>query len=151
MRPVGGGRPGRQGRRVRSLGTFSVPGTAAGVSLVLPAPLSFWGGVDPRTGVIIDASQPSHGTSLRGRILAMPSGRGSSSSASVLAELIRTGLGPVGIVMARADPIVTAGAMTASALYGIACPVVVAAGLCMPDDTEISIAPDPEGRAVVTW
>lgn len=107
-------------------GIFHVRGEASGPVLRLPAPLSFWGGVEPETGWIIDHSQPHFGAELKGRVLVMPSGRGSSSASSVLAETIRNGTGPIAIMMERPDPIITAGAMVARALYGIVCPVVVA-------------------------
>ncbi|UVC11997.1 DUF126 domain-containing protein [Rhizobium sp. TH2] len=88
-------------------------------------PLSFWGGVDAETGRIIDHSQTHHGALLGGKVLVMPSGRGSSSASSVLAETIRNGTGPIAIIMERPDPIITAGAMVARSLYGTVCPVVV--------------------------
>ena len=103
-----------------------VPGTAEGRALVLDEPLSFWGGVDPETGDITDFRHPQHGASVTGRILVMPSGRGSSSSSSVLAESIRAGTAPAAIVLGEADPILALGAIVARELYGKATPVVVA-------------------------
>ena len=55
----------------------------------------------------------------------MPLGRGSSSSASVLAEAIRVGTAPAAIVLAEPDDIILLGALVAEELYGIACPIVV--------------------------
>jgi predicted aconitase with swiveling domain len=55
----------------------------------------------------------------------MPSGRGSSSSSSVLAETIRADTGPVAIVLAEPDRIIALGALVAAELYGRATPVVV--------------------------
>jgi predicted aconitase with swiveling domain len=100
--------------------------TATGEALVLDEPLSFWGGVDPETGTIVDARHPQHGASVTGRILVMPSGRGSSSSSSVLAESIRAGTGPAAIVLGEPDPILALGALVARELYGKVTPVVVA-------------------------
>lgn len=100
-------------------------GTAEGVALVLGAPVSFWGGVDVETGRVIDHSHPDLGTSLSGTILVMQGGRGSSSSSSVLAETIRRGTGPLGIVLATPDSILTVGALVAESLYGKLCPIVV--------------------------
>jgi uncharacterized protein len=108
-------------------GRFYVAGEAEAPALVLSAPLSFWGGVAAQSGDIIDHSHPDLGKSVKGRILVMPSGRGSSSSSSVLAETIRLGAGPRAIVLARADPILTVGALVALSLYGAACPIVVCA------------------------
>jgi predicted aconitase with swiveling domain len=57
----------------------------------------------------------------------MPSGRGSSSSATVLAESSRLGTGPAGIVLRERDDIVVVGALVAAELYGITIPVIVGA------------------------
>jgi predicted aconitase with swiveling domain len=103
-----------------------VSGEASGVALVLEEALSFWGGVDPVTGDIIDVRHPQRGVNVAGRVLVMPSGRGSSSSSSVLAEAIRAGTAPVAIVMLEPDPILALGAIVARELYGRTIPVVVA-------------------------
>jgi predicted aconitase with swiveling domain len=105
-----------------------VPGQAEGPALVLEEPLSFWGGLDPETGLLIDVRHPQAGASLRGCVLVLPSGRGSSSSASVLAEAIRLGTAPAAIVLGSVDPIVALGALVAAELYGTHMPVVVAQG-----------------------
>ena len=101
-------------------------GAATGTALVLDEPLSMWGGLDPETGEIIDRRHPQSGVLATGRVLVMPSGRGSSSSSSVLAEAIRLGTAPVAVVLAEPDDIVLLGALVAEELYGITCPVVVA-------------------------
>ena len=100
-------------------------GDAEGIALVLAAPLSFWGGVDVESGRIIDHSHPDRGLVITGRILVMPGGRGSSSASSVFAESIRRGTGPVGLILAVPDPILTVGALVARSLYARQCPVVV--------------------------
>jgi uncharacterized protein len=100
------------------------PGTAAGRLVVLTEPLSLWGGMDPQTGKVIDARHPQYLTSLGGAVVAMPSGRGSSSSSSVLAEAIRAGTAPAGFILAEPDPILVLGSLVAAELYGVRCPVV---------------------------
>lgn len=100
-------------------------GEARGEALVLSEPLSFWGGVDVETGRIMDRAHPDLGASITGTILVMPGGRGSSSSSAVLAESLRLGTGPAGIVLAVPDPILTVGAIVAQSLYGLRCPIVV--------------------------
>jgi uncharacterized protein len=107
-------------------GRTLVEGEANGPALVLSEPVSFWGGLDPSTGRIVEANHPQRGTSVTGRILVMPSGRGSSSSATVLAESIRAGTGPAGIVLREADDILVVGALAAEELYGVSIPVVLA-------------------------
>ena len=100
------------------------PGTASGDPIRLTAPLSFWGGTDEH-GRIVDAHHPQCGAILAGRILMMESGRGSSSSSSVLAEQIRARTAPAAVILARPDPIIPLGALIARELYGLATPVIV--------------------------
>lgn len=104
-----------------------VAASGAGVALVLDEPLSFWGGLDAGSGTIIDARHPQHGEVVAGRVLVMPSGRGSSSSSSVLAEAIRGGTGPVALVLAEPDEIVVLGALVVAILDGTTYPVAVLA------------------------
>jgi predicted aconitase with swiveling domain len=99
-------------------------GVATGEVLVLEEPLSFWGGVDAREGIVVSAHHPQFGILLRERVLVMPSGRGSSSSSSVLAEAIRLGTAPAGILLREVDPIIVLGAVVARELYGVELPVV---------------------------
>jgi predicted aconitase with swiveling domain len=100
-------------------------GRALAAALVLDEPLSFWGGVDPSTGTIVDRHHPQLGATIAGRVLVMPSGRGSSSSSSVLAEALRAGTGPAAILLRRHDGILVLGALVARELYGIEVPVIV--------------------------
>jgi hypothetical protein len=100
-----------------------VSGTARGAVLALDEPLSFWGGVDPETGIIIDTRHPQRGSSVAHRIVVMPGGRGSSSSSSVLAELMRVDVAPAGLVLGTDDPILAIGALTGEALYQRSLPV----------------------------
>ena len=104
---------------------FLVSGKANGEVLKLDEPLSFWGGVDPQTGEITDLRHPQGGMSVKGKILMMPFGRGSSSGSSVIAEGIRSGSGPAGIIMMEADEIIALGAIAADEIYGKAMPLIV--------------------------
>ena len=107
-------------------GRVLVRGRARGTAVVLEEPLSLWGGIDVGTGRVIDPRHPQHGVRLAGRIVVMPSGRGSSSSSSVLAEAVRLGTAPAGFVLSEADPILVLGAVVAAELYGRTVPVIVA-------------------------
>ena len=104
---------------------FLVRGKGIGEVLKLDEPLSFWGGVDPETGEIIDLRHPQGGMSVKGKVLMMPFGRGSSSGSSVIAEGIRSGSGPAGIIMMEADEIIALGAIVADEIYGKAMPIIV--------------------------
>ena len=86
-----------------------VPGEGYGPALVLPEPLSLWGGLDPESGEIIDRRHPRSGQIVSGRVLVLPGGRGSSSASSILLEAVRSGTAPVAIITARADEILALG------------------------------------------
>ncbi|HEY4191083.1 MAG TPA: DUF126 domain-containing protein, partial [Mesorhizobium sp.] len=90
------------------------------------------------------------GLNVAGKVLVMPSGRGSSSSSSVLAEAIRCGTAPAAILIERPDPILAVGAIVAEFLYAIRMPLVVCdiAGIVSGDP--ISIRSNAAGQAVVT-
>jgi uncharacterized protein len=102
------------------------PGTGRGTILRLDQPLSLWGGMDTERGVVIDPHHPQEGATLSGRVVLMPSGRGSSSSSSILAEAVRAGTAPAAFVLLDADPILALGSIVAAELYGTRVPVVVA-------------------------
>jgi predicted aconitase with swiveling domain len=104
-------------------GKVSHPGTAEGEVLLLTEPVSFWGGVDHH-GEIIDVHHAQHKAKMTNKILVMPSGRGSSSATAVLAELIRTGDGPLAIIMLQCDTILVIGALVSAEIYGIRMPIV---------------------------
>ncbi|MEX1038297.1 MAG: DUF126 domain-containing protein [Acidimicrobiia bacterium] len=114
--------------------------------MILSEPLSFWGGVDATTGRIIDRSHPAVGESVTGKILFMPHGRGSSSSASVIAETIRNGVGPAGFILGEADEIVVTGVFVANSLYGTRIPVIVGD---LPGDTGRLVHLDSKAARVV--
>jgi uncharacterized protein len=98
--------------------------TVIGRALVLDEALSLWGGIDPATGAVIDAHHPQRGANVSGRIIVMPSARGSSSSASVLAEAVRAGTAPKAILLGEPDLILAIGSAVADELYGIRVPVI---------------------------
>ena len=99
--------------------------TDAPLALVLDEPLSLWGGMDPATGELIDAHHPQRGANLAGRAVVMRSGRGSSSSASVLAEAVRAGVAPAAFLLGEPDLILSIGSAVAEELYGVRVPVIV--------------------------
>jgi len=102
-----------------------VAGHASALSLVSSEPLSFWGGYDPETGEIIDRHHPLSGLIAAGRVLVIPSGRGSCSGSGTLLEAIHNGQAPAAIVLGSIDPIIGLGAILAEELYGDRLPVVV--------------------------
>lgn len=96
-----------------------IAGEGEGPLLRLGAPISFWGGVDPKTGRIVDPRHPDHGASIAGTILAVPTTVGSSSSSSVMLELMRDGAAPAALLLGAVDAILTLGVVVAREMgYG---------------------------------
>ena len=105
-------------------GRSLVDGAAVGPLLYADVGLSFWGGVDPFSGEVIDRHHPLSGECLAGRVLAIPSGRGSCTGSSVLMELISNGHAPAALVLAEADEILTLGVLVAQTLFERSLPVL---------------------------
>ena len=79
--------------------------------------LSFWGGVDPNTGVIIDTHHPNCGEKLSGKIVLMPTSRGSCSGSGVLLQLAQNGNAPAALIFRETEDVLTLGAMIAERLF----------------------------------
>ena len=105
-------------------GRFLVAGTGQGELLVSETPLSFWGGVDSRTGAIIDRHHPLRGQSLAQRVLAIPGARGSCSGSGTLLELILNGHAPAAIVVYEREEILSLGALVADLVFQRSIPIL---------------------------
>jgi len=129
------------------------PGRAQGRLVTVRAPLSLWGGVDPVTGVVINARHPQHGVSLAGRVVMMGALIGSSSSASVMLELIHAGTAPAAILLAEPDAILVVGCLAGRELGYAGPPVVRVSGWpAPPEGTRIDVdAPSRERPARLGW
>ncbi|WP_372874365.1 aconitase X [Pseudomonas sp.] len=101
-----------------------VAGNAQGQLLYADVGLSFWGGVDPFSGEVIDRHHPLSGQIIAGRVLAIPSGRGSCTGSSVLLELILNGHAPAALVVAHPEEILSLGVLIAQSLFDCGLPVV---------------------------
>ncbi len=100
-----------------------VEGSVSAPALVLDASISFWGGIDHETGWIIDQTHPQKGAYVGGTCLVVPMIRGSGSTPGALADILRRGCGPSGIVIGYPDINVMAGVTVARQLYGVLCPM----------------------------
>lgn len=127
-----------------------VPGSAEGAALVSKEPLSFWGGISPRTGEVIDRRHDLSGSIVTGKVFVFPTGRGSSTSSATLMESIRTGVAPAAIINLSVDPILALGSIVADELYHQTIPIVV-----LPEDEFSSIRQNdylvikPDGKVLV--
>ncbi|MNK89728.1 hypothetical protein D3C87_1097470 [compost metagenome] len=111
-------------RSISLSGRSLVGGAAQGALLFADVGLSFWGGVEPSTGEVIDRHHPLSGEYLAGRVLAIPSGRGSCTGSSVLMELISNGHAPAALVLAEPDEILTLGVLVAQTIFERSLPVL---------------------------
>lgn len=95
-------------------GDVLVPGRGGrGQALILSAPISFWGGVDPKTGRITDVRHPECGETISGRVLFLPGTIGSSSASAVLLELVHNGHAPAALILHEPDAILLLGLIVA--------------------------------------
>jgi uncharacterized protein len=95
-------------------GEVLLPGPAVTAdALVLTAPISFWGGVNPRTGEVADARHPQFGETISARALLVPATVGSSSAAAILLELVHAGLAPAALILHEPDAILLLGLVVA--------------------------------------
>jgi predicted aconitase/predicted aconitase with swiveling domain len=99
-------------------------GTGSGPVLWSDTGLSFWGGVDPATGEIIDRHHPLNGRSIAGTVLALPRGRGSCSGSVVMLELLMNGMGPAALVFEAPDEVLVLGVIVAEEMFGRSIPVL---------------------------
>ena len=105
-------------------GRAVLPGQASGEVLYSDVPLSFMGGIDPQSGVVIDKHHPLIGARVARKVLALPSGRGSCSGSGVLLELLANGNAPAALVFRHPEPILALGVIIGAELFGLGLPVV---------------------------
>ena len=97
---------------------------ASAAALALTAPISFWGGVDPKNGMIADPRHPQSGELVTGKILLVPETVGSSSAAAILLELVHGNRAPAAIVLHEPDAILLLGLIVAREM-GLATPIAL--------------------------
>ena len=84
-------------------------GRVEGEALVTSMGISFFGGVDPDTGVVVEKGHELEGQSISGKILVFPTGKGSTVGSYTLYRLKRAGLAPLAIVNAECETITAVG------------------------------------------
>ena len=105
-------------------GKFFVSGQASGKLVKSERAISFWGGLDPATGEVIDRRSDVTGRSVAGKVFAFPEGIGSSTTSAVLLEAVRNGTNPVAVINIKTEPILVTGALVAKEIYQVDIPVV---------------------------
>ena len=95
-----------QGRKIYS-------GQAAGEALVSSMGISFFGGVDPQSGVVVERGHDLEGQSITGKVLVFPTGKGSTVGSYTLYRLKRAGKAPIAIINAECETITAVGCIIA--------------------------------------
>lgn len=98
---------------IKLKGRKIVGGVAEGLAIVSPEPISFFGGVDPKTGVITERDHPLNGLSIAGKVLVFPRGKGSTVGSYILYALAKNGAAPLAIINIETEPIIAAGCVMA--------------------------------------
>ena len=93
------------------------PGKAEGIALVSKQPIGFYGGIDAKTGIVIEKGSELEGESVKDRVLVFPCGKGSTVGSYVIYGLKKNGVAPAAIVNSETETIVATGAI----LAGIPC------------------------------
>ena len=88
-------------------------GWAKGEPLVSNQPISFYGGIDPMTGEIVERGHELEGKSIAGKILVFPYGKGSTVGSYIILRLKKRGMAPKAMVNIRCEPIIAVGAIIA--------------------------------------
>jgi hypothetical protein len=86
-------------------------GTVQEEALVTSMPISFYGGVDPNTGEVIEKGHELQGKSVEGKILVFPTGKGSTVGSYTLYRLKKNGVAPAGIINRECETVVAVGAI----------------------------------------
>jgi predicted aconitase with swiveling domain len=86
-------------------------GNAQEEALVTSQPISFYGGVDPNTGEIIEKGHELQGKSVKGKILVFPNGKGSTVGSYTLYRMKKNGVAPAGMINEECETVVAVGAI----------------------------------------
>ncbi len=92
-------------------GRIIYKGKAEGEALVTIQPISFYGGVDPNTGVVTEKGHELQGISVKDKILVFPQGKGSTVGSYTLYRLKKNGAAPAGMINKETETIVAVGAI----------------------------------------
>jgi predicted aconitase with swiveling domain len=93
------------------------PGKTEGKAIVSSEPIGFYGGIDAKTGIVIEKGHPLEGKNVTNKILVFPCGKGSTVGSYVIYGLKKNGVAPAGIVNKETETIVATGVI----LAGIPC------------------------------
>jgi predicted aconitase with swiveling domain len=107
-----------EGKRKSETSDFSLlkgrkisKGKVSGTALVSEKTISFYGGVDPNTGMIVEKGHDLEGKSIAGKIFVFPRGGGSTVGSYTMLRLKKNGKAPAAIINNECETIVAVGAI----------------------------------------
>ena len=89
------------------------PGNVKGEAIVSREPIGFYGGIDAKTGIVIEKGHELEGKSVKDKVLVFPRGKGSTVGSYVLYGLKMNGVAPKAIINEETETIVATGAILA--------------------------------------
>jgi predicted aconitase with swiveling domain len=92
-------------------GRIIFKGKAKGEALVTEMPISFYGGVDPNTGIVTEKGHQLNSQSVKGKILVFPQGKGSTVGSYTLYRMKKNSVAPAGIINKECETIIAVGAI----------------------------------------
>src|SRR4030067_3082487 len=96
-------------RKMELKGRIISRGIGEGEALATAQPISFYGGVDPNTGEIIEKGHELQGKNVKGKILVFPNGKGSTVGSYTLYRMKKSGTAPVGMINIECEAVVAGG------------------------------------------
>ncbi len=96
---------------MKLVGRAIFEGRVEGEALVSSSPMSFFGGVDPKSGEVVERGHELQGKSIKGKVLVFPNGKGSTVGSYVMYRLAKSGAAPLAIVNSKCETIVAVGAI----------------------------------------
>ena len=92
-------------------GRIIFKGKVKGEALVTLQPISFYGGVDPESGILIEKRHELEGKNIKGKILVFPNGKGSTVGSYTIYRMKKNNVAPAGIINKECETIIAVGAI----------------------------------------
>lgn len=89
------------------------PGIVEAEALVTSMGISFFGGIDPDTGIMVEKDHELEGQSIAGKALVFPTGKGSTVGSYTIYRLKHNGLAPAAVINAECETITAVGCIIA--------------------------------------
>ncbi len=84
-------------------------GIAEAEAIVTKDGISFYGGIDPDTGIVVEVGHDLEGQSITGKVLVFPTGKGSTVGSYTMYRMKKNSMAPAAIVNERIDTIIAVG------------------------------------------